>query len=145
MLTIFIKVNRNNIMTSEKGTKLTPSQKQQLRQVRDHLRQAFETALTAMMMPGQTRDWAVRFLAEVLKVYTELRETRIDGAYLHRLLAPGGGRRERLSKLLKKTTNRDSKTRSRWAGVLAKADKANVDPSALAGWLKDGGGIAGRS
>ena len=47
--------------------------------------------------------------------------------------------------LLRRTSNRDARTRSRWASAMKNAVKNKVRPADLKGWLKDGGRISGRA
>jgi len=50
-----------------------------------------------------------------------------------------------IQKLIAKSSNRDRKTRSRWAAALDNAYKAGIPPEKLERWFRDGGGVSGRA
>ena len=109
----------------------------------EKLRAKFKAAIADMQQPGHDRDWMDPFLKELLRAYRKLRRTKIGGVRVY--LALGSTRRSRVAELIRRTTNRDRRTRSRWAGVIARALRKKVKASELRDWLDDGGGIAGRS
>lgn len=122
---------------------MTGEQKAHLKAVKEHLQAEFEAALETMSEPGSSRTWFLPYLCELLRAYNKLRETKISGKRLTKAI--GSSHRERFLKLIKRTTNRDPKTCSRWAAAMANAIKEGIDPDDLEDWLKDGGGIAGRA
>jgi hypothetical protein len=100
-----------------------------------------EAAATATT-PGKGRTWFVPYLAAALRVYRKLTTQTVNGRALSRAL--GKNPRDAFFKLLK-TSKRDSKTRSRWAAVLANAYKSDIPPNQFSNWLRKGGGAAGRA
>ena len=122
---------------------MTPGQRTALTKAKERLIEAFNDALKSMSEPGRARDWFIPYLIELLRVYRELREKKVEGQRLSKLL--GNDLRARFGMLLKKSTNRDDRTRSRWAAALALAVKRKVPPKELKVWLAQGGGVAGRA
>lgn len=121
---------------------MTPARRQALRSYRKKLEKAFAEAAAAATTPGKARTWFVPYLAALLRVYRKLTTQTVDGRALSRAL--GKNPRDAFFKLLK-TSNRDPKTRSRWAAALANAHKSDVSPEDLPKWLKQDGGVAGRA
>jgi len=121
---------------------MTPAQKRAIRPYRKQLKKAFAKAAPAAATPGKARTWFVPYLAAVLKTYGELTTQTVDGRPLSRALARQS--RAAFFKLLK-SSNRDPKTRSRWAAVLANAHKSGISPKEFPIWLEKGGGAAGRA
>jgi hypothetical protein len=62
---------------------------------------------------------------------------------LSRLL--GSNMRDRFRELLRRSSNRDGKTRHRWACALENARKEKVKPKQLRRWLARGKGLSGRA
>jgi hypothetical protein len=122
---------------------MTSSQKAKIAKIEARLRDLFEDAKQSMTKPGRTRGWFLPFLESLLKNYYRLRKTRIDGVRLTNLLGPNP--RERFLAILAECTDRDPKTRSRWAAAMANAVKNKVKSRELRVWLANGGGVAGRS
>jgi hypothetical protein len=121
---------------------MTPAQKKALRPYRKKLRQAFAEAAATATTSGKARTWFVPYLAAVLKTYRQLMTHSVDGKALSKVVAKDP--RNAFFKLLK-SSKRDSKTRSRWAAVLANAHKSDISPEQFPKWLKKGGGVAGRA
>jgi len=122
---------------------MTKEQKQALQPVLEALKKSFASAQKRLTSPGHGRDWFVPYLCEVLRSYHELRKIRVGSVKLIRAL--GSTRRKRLSRLIKRTSNRDPKMRSRWATALTNALEDKVKAQDLEDWLKAGGGISGRA
>lgn len=121
---------------------MTREQKNALRPYRKELKQAFAEAALIAATPGEARTWFVPYLAAVLKVYLKLTTETVDGRPLSKVLAKQT--RDAFSRLLK-SSNRDPKTRSRWAAVLTNAHNSGISPKQFSVWLKKGGGAAGRA
>jgi len=121
---------------------MTSEQRLAIRPYREALKHSFSDALLRAGEPGQARIWFVPFLAKALGTFYELRQRRIDGRRLSKALAKLP--RDAFLSLLK-ATNRDAKTRSRWAATLDAAFRLGVTPSDLSKWLRQGGGVAGRA
>ena len=121
---------------------MTRAQKQALRPYRKQLKQTFAEAAPTAATSGKARTWFVPYLAAVLKVYRKLTTLTVDGRPLSRALAKQN--RDAFFKLLK-SSKRDSKTRSRWAAVLANAHNSDISPEQFPILLKKGGGAAGRA
>lgn len=122
---------------------MTPGQKEALGPYRKRLKAAFEQARPNAAVSGRARVWPVPYLAEVLKVYDELTNVRVDDRRLSRVLAKDP--RTAILKLLKKSCDRNLKMKSRWAAALANAHQSRITPQQLSTWLRSGGGIAGRA
>jgi hypothetical protein len=117
----------------------------QQRAFEDHietLRGSFQKARASAGTSGQSRDWFVPYLADVLQVYRSARNQLIGGRSLRKAIAKS--RRAVFHRLLE-TAARDSKTKSRWAAALSQAVYEKVKPAQLATWLTKGGGVAGRA
>ncbi len=121
---------------------MTPAQKAAIRPYRKQLKQAFAEAAPTAATPGKARTWFVPYLAAVLKIYRKFTTQTVDGRPLSKALAKRS--RDAFFKLLK-SSNRDPKTRSRWAAVLTNAHQSGVSPEEFPIWLKKGGGAAGRA
>ena len=121
---------------------MTPEQRKALRRYRKELTDVFAEAASTAATPGRARTWFVPYLAAVLKIYGRLTTKSVDGKVLSKVLAKAS--RTAFFKLLK-TSNRDPKTRSRWAAALANAHQSNISPNQLPKWLRKGGGAAGRA
>jgi hypothetical protein len=121
---------------------MTPAQKRAIRPHRKQLKQTFAEAAATAATPGKARTWFVPYLAAVLKTYSKLTTQTVDGRPLSKTLAKQS--RDAFFKLLK-SSNRDPKTRSRWAAVLANAHKSDISPEQFPIWLKKGGGAASRA
>ncbi len=122
---------------------MTKEQKEALRPVLEELQESFASAQKRLTSPGRGRDWFVPYLCDVLRSYYGLRKTTVGGVKLIRAL--GSNRRKRLSRLIERTSNRDPKMRSRWAGALTNAVDEKVEAKDIEDWLKVGGGISGRA
>jgi hypothetical protein len=122
---------------------VTEDQRVAIAAVAKELRSAFERAKEAMSSPGNARNWFMPYFRALLRAYYKLRKRSIGGSKLLTEIADDC--RGQLLKLIERTTDRDPKTRSRWAAALANAIEAKVKPKKLRAWLKQGGGIAGRA
>ncbi len=121
---------------------MTPAQRQALRPYRKKLQQALAEAAATATTPGNARTWFVPYLAAVLTTYRKLTRQSVNGKTLSKAVAKNP--RNAFFKLLK-SSNRDPKTRSRWAAALVHAYESNVSPEQLSKWLKKGGGVSGRA
>jgi hypothetical protein len=122
---------------------MTQKQKEHLSEYRRRLKTAFADALAKMTEPGHARNWFVPYLCKVLATYNESRTKTVDGKRLSSVISKNP--RRAIRKLIGKTSNRDRKTRSRWAGALVGAYSAGVSPEKLGPWLRQGGGVSGRA
>jgi hypothetical protein len=122
---------------------MTDEQRKVLRRIRRELTASFDRARAKMGEPGHARDWFVPFLVDLLRAYRRLRRKVVNGRKIRGLVGPNP--RARFSKLLAKCTNRDAKTRSRWAAAMANAIEEKITPDKLADWLTQRGGISGRA
>jgi hypothetical protein len=122
---------------------MTPKQKETLSKYRGRLKTAFAHALATMTEPGHARNWFVPYLSEVLATYNEIRTKSVDGKRLSSVVSKSS--RRAIRKLISKSSNRDRKTRSRWAAALDAAYKAGVPPEKLGRWFRQGGGLSGRA
>jgi len=127
----------------KKRPKITAAQERALNEMYDRLEGAFQKALARGQKPGHARNWMMPYCEQVLRGYNEARRCVVDGVRLTSLI--GRTKRSILGELLRRTCNRDVKTRSRWAAMLANAARAKINRADLAQWLAKGGGIAGRS
>jgi hypothetical protein len=108
----------------------------------ERLATSFVEARQEATAPGNSRSWFFGFLTEVTKTYNLLKK-RLKMKKLKTLL--GVKRRSRLTKLIRLTTDRDSKTASRWAAALDNAFKQKIRRKDLPGWFAKPGGIAARA
>jgi hypothetical protein len=122
---------------------MTPKQQTILSKYRRRLQTVFDDALATMTEPGHARNWFVPYLREVLAAYNELRAKTVNGKRLSSVFSKNP--RHAIQKLIGKTSNRDRKTRSRWAAALVAAYNAGVSPEKLGPWLRRGGGVSGRA
>jgi hypothetical protein len=125
------------------NTALTKEQRKALARIRKRLTASFELALKRMSKAGKARTWMIPYLQDMLVEYRRARRKIIDGARLTSVL--GHHRHDFFAILLRRTSNRDARTRSRWASAMKNAVKNKVRPADLKGWLEDGGGISGRA
>lgn len=122
---------------------MTPKQKENLSEYRRKLKLAFTDALATMTEPGRARNWLYSYLREVLAAYLETTTRNVDGKRLSSVISKNP--RRAIQKLIAKSSNRDRKTRSRWAAALDNAYKAGVPPEKLERWFRNGGGVSGRA
>jgi hypothetical protein len=125
------------------NTALTKEQRKALARVEKRLTASFERSLKRVSKAGNARSWMMPYLKKMLAQYRRARTKIIDGAPLTSVL--GHHRHDFFAILLKRTSNRDARTRSRWASTMKNAVKSKIRPADLEGWLKDGGGISGRA
>jgi len=125
------------------NTPLTKGQKKALARVQKRLTASFARSLKRISKAGNARTWMMPYLKKMLAEYRRARQKIIDGASLTSVL--GHHRHDFFAILLRRTSNRDARTRSRWASAMKNAVKNNVRPADLKGWLKDGGRISGRA
>ena len=121
---------------------MTPRQKEILSKYRHQLKTVFADGVTKMSEPGHARTWFVTYLRAVLATYIDSRTRTVNGKRLSSVLSKNP--RRAIQKLIKNTSNRDRKTRSRWAVALDAAYNADVQPDQLERWFRDGGGVSGR-
>ena len=119
------------------NTALTKEQRKALARVEKRLTASFERSLKRVSKAGNARSWMM------LAQYRRARTKIIDGAPLTSVL--GHHRHDFFTILLRRTSDRDARTRSRWASAMKNAVKSKIRPADLEGWLKDGGGISGRA
>jgi len=93
----------------------------------------FNNAITNTARVGKARTWFVPVLKMALRSYYDLHGS-----------CGGIGSRELLGMLLS-GIDRDRRTKSRWVAALYAAVKGGVRPKDLRDWLKQGGGVSGRS
>ena len=122
---------------------MTQKQKETLSKYRRRLQTVFNDALATMTETGHARTWFVPYLAEVLAAYIEARTKKVEGKRLSSVISKNS--RRAIRKLINKSSNRDRKTRSRWAAAVDAAFSAGVTPEKLGPWLRDGGGVSGRA
>ena len=125
------------------NTALTKEQRKALARVQKRLTASFERSLKRMSKAGNARTWMMPYLNKMLAQYRRARKKIIDGAPLTSVL--GHHRHDFFAILLRRTSDRDAKTRNRWASAMKNAVKSKIRPADLEGWLKDGGGISGRA
>jgi hypothetical protein len=125
------------------NTPLTKEQRKALARIRKRLTTSFELALKRMSQAGKARTWMIPYLKDMLVEYRRARQKIIDGASLTSVI--GHHRHDFFAILLRRTSNRDARTRSRWASTMKNAVKNKVRPADFESWLKDGGGISGRT
>ena len=106
----------------------------------DDLKRAYATALPRA---GHTREWPYGYVSAVIACYRELRRIRIRGQRLTRAL--GRTKETILLNLVKRTSDRDNKARSRWCSVAWLAIVDKIEDEAVMAWIRDGGGLAGRA
>lgn len=104
------------------------------------LREAYRAAL---LQAGHTREWPFAYIAALIATHEKLRRIRIDGRRLSRAL--GSTKGAILLALVRRTTDRDSKTRSRWCRVAMLAITRKIDEDEIIDWIRSGGGLAGRA
>ena len=121
----------------------TAKQQARLSKYHHQLEVVFADGLKKMSEPGHARTWFVPYLRAVLATYIQTRTRTVNGKRLSSLISrsPRGA----FQKLIKNTSNRDRKTRSRWAAALDAAYNAGVQPNQLERWLRLGGGVSGRA
>lgn len=122
---------------------MNKTRKRAFKPYREQLKSTFDDAASNASTPGKARTWFEPYLAELLRTYTDLKETIVDGKPLSRAL--GRNPRAAFAKLIRTTGKRDTKTTSRWAAALAYALQCGIAPEHLARWLRKGGGVAGRA
>lgn len=122
---------------------MTEARKKALRPHIKRLRSVFGGSALNASKPGIAREWSYPYLAEVLETYTQLKERDVDGRPLSRAL--GRNPRAVFDKLVRRSSNRDPKTTSRWAAALTNAFQCGISPEQLPQWLRDGHGVAGRA
>jgi hypothetical protein len=125
------------------NTALTKEQRKALARVQKRLTASFKRSLKRMSKAGNARTWMVPYLKKMLAQYRRARKKIIDGAPLTSVL--GHHRHDFFAILLRQTSNRDARARSRWASTMKKAVKSKIRPADLKDWLKVGGGISGRA
>jgi hypothetical protein len=124
-------------------TALTKKQRKALARVEKRLTASFERCLKRMSKAGNARTWMIPYLKKLLAQYRRARKQIIDGARLTSVL--GHHRHDFFAILLRQTSDRDTKTRGRWASAMKNAVKSKIRPADLEGWLNGGGGISGRA
>jgi hypothetical protein len=125
------------------NAKLTKKQRKALARIQDRLTASFARSLKRMSKAGNARTWMMPYLKKMLAEYRRAREKIIDRVSLTSVL--GHHRHDFFAILLRLTSNRDARTRSRWASAMKNAVKNKVRPADLKSWLKGGGGISGRA
>src|SRR5450759_788312 len=114
---------------------MTQRQKEILSKYRHQLKTVFADGVTKMSEPGHARTWFVTYLRAVLATYIDSRTRTVNGKRLSSVLSKNP--RRAIQKLIKNTSNRDRKTRSRWAAALDAAYGAGVPPEKLERWFRD--------
>jgi hypothetical protein len=107
------------------------------------LQQAFLDSALLATVTGHARTWWMPYLQAVLENFLALRQHRVGGQRVSLTLDPK--RIGAIQKLIKNSSNRDRRTRSRWAAAVHAAHRAGIDPAELPRWLAEGGGISGRA
>ena len=121
----------------------TQKQREILTEYYRRLKKTFSSALATMTEPGHNRTWLIPYLADVLAAYLETKNKKVDGKRLSSVISKNP--RRAIQKLIAKSSNRDRKTRSRWAAALDNAYKTGVPPEKLESWFRRGGGVSGRA
>jgi hypothetical protein len=125
------------------NTALTKKQRKALARVQNRLTTSFKRSLKRMSKAGNARSWMMPYLKDMLAQYRRARKKIIDGSPLTSVL--GHHRHDFFAILLRQTSDRDTKTRGRWASAMKNAVKSKIRPADLKGWLNGGGGISGRA
>lgn len=122
---------------------MTSERKKVLQVFIKKLESVFADAALSASKPGETRSWFYRYLAKILKTYTKLKKLEVGGKPLSRAL--GRNPRAAFVELVRRSSNRDPKTASRWGAALANAYQSGISSEQLPDWLRDHGGVAGRA
>lgn len=107
------------------------------------LQKVFADSVLLATVKGRARTWQVPYLQAVQETFEDLRQQRVGGVRVSQGLA--ASRLGAILALIKQSSNRDRRTRSRWAAAVHAAHRAGVSPSELPKWLSEGGGVSGRA
>lgn len=108
-----------------------------------NLQKVFTNCVRSATIEGRARTWQVPYLQAVQETFEDLRQQRVGGVRVSQDLA--ASRLGAILALIKQSSNRDRRTRSRWAAAVHAAHRAGISPSELPKWLSDGGGVSGRA